>query len=337
VVSYLQEQVRSSRRQVRDAVGDNKVHWFVDVIRQGESSDLRALLEVEPLPSLDPPVPPPTLQRWLDPEEWTQPKRARPRIKARAGWRSPDTPVPEEVLRTYDVWVEGWQQWADQERELVAHRTWYAQLEFLERETLQRIDTHELVVGVGLLSAYAEERWSVRRHLLTWSVSIDRDEQSDVLRLMLPVDVQARVEDRGFLNAGDGFNLRRGRSPWHEEEISGLHPFSSDASAGLRIGRSVAGMDPSVSTLGAGRRRRLAMMRSPSSPWHPRYFYASATVVDLRATTTLSLRASISRRLEPRSGWPSSSPTSTQNSGSAGCGSRLLMREQSSAPTRCCH
>lgn len=94
-------------------------------------------------------------------------------------------------------------------------------LERLRREAAQRGDSHELVLGVGLLTA---GDGAIRRHLLVCDVSID-----DTLRVMLPPDLRWRAEDRDFLDAEDGYVADGGMS----SAVSGS-PLSLEVSLWLQ-------------------------------------------------------------------------------------------------------
>jgi very-short-patch-repair endonuclease len=234
LVAYLQEQLRASRRHVRDAFKGSAVFWLADVDHQLRLSDSPVLLEVAYQPPPNPPPPPADIYRWLDGNEWAN-IDAPPRL---VNPESAETPTPDRIRQAYDDWMIRWQEWASKEQGTDAVRTCYERLDRLARESSQRIDTHELVLGIGLLSSPSGGGWAIRRHVLTWDIAVERDRTSDALRLVLPVDLTPRIEDRDFLKDGDGYRLHRDRSPWLDTDLGSLHPLSGEAVSWLEAWRT---------------------------------------------------------------------------------------------------
>ncbi len=79
--------------------------------------------------------------------------------------------------------------------ELPATDDGYPRLERFRREAAQRSDSHELLLGVGLLTAGDGAPWTVRRHLLICDATIVVEPGSDTLRVTLPADLRWRAED----------------------------------------------------------------------------------------------------------------------------------------------
>jgi very-short-patch-repair endonuclease len=232
LMSLLRELVNRSRKQVRDSIDDGLVCWLAGAGEGEGSSDPRVLIEIEYQPPPDPPVPPSSVQPWLNKEDWSNADNTTPTLVDHAGHVVGDGEVPDEVADAYRPWLRQWQVWADEDRERAPRRERYETLERLARTASQRSDTHEVVCGVGLVTVGNESGWSIRRHLLVWDVSIVRDETTDVLQVKLPVTVQARLEDRAFLETRDGYR-QRPQSSWTDSDLSGLHPFSEQTVAAL--------------------------------------------------------------------------------------------------------
>ncbi len=234
LVAYLLEQVKAYRQQDRNPLDDGVVYWLGALQEPKVQSSAPVLVEIDsPSPS-DPPVLPTALRGLIDETQWINPEGPAPQLSdGFSGTVSAESVQSDSVKRAYDSVLLRWMRWAEYERGTRAKRARYDQLERLEREALQRIDTEELVLGVGLLSSCFEGRWIVRRHLLIWNVRIARNPETDALQVVLAVDQRVRVEHQDFLTADDGYKASRGRLPWSDTEAVGLQPFSPQLSQWL--------------------------------------------------------------------------------------------------------
>jgi very-short-patch-repair endonuclease len=195
LVSYLREYLSTLRHnKVRDGVADAEVLWLADF--RSQFSD--AGLEIPRPLSEGAPVPPAQLRPLLD------------------DWRSAEGPAPvlavdadDHIRGLYDRWLTQWRAWADGENETARLRAQYTRLDALRREATNRSDTHELVLGAGLLTIAARDRWVVRRHLLVCEVTVTLDTPTETLQVALPGAPSWRLEDRDFLTAADGFGTER--------------------------------------------------------------------------------------------------------------------------------
>ncbi|MBF9132109.1 AAA family ATPase [Plantactinospora sp. S1510] len=230
LATHLQAQVRGARRQTRDTLTGRKPYWLAHAPRLAGSPDPRVLLEVNRTPLPSPIVPPSSIHAWLDQAEWTTPDGPEPQLRPPGSEHSvDDVEVPDAVRHTYQNWLERWREWRDEEHDIASQRLCYEQLERLEREALQRADVEELVLGVGLLTSSDASGWSLRRHLLIWFVTIERDLETDSLRLVLPTGPQAQFEDGDLRNLTDAYKPLHGRGPW-QDELTALYPFSPGVS-----------------------------------------------------------------------------------------------------------
>ncbi|MFI1996311.1 AAA domain-containing protein [Actinoplanes sp. NPDC020271] len=193
LVSYLQEYLSTLRQnKVRDGVADAEVVWLAD----GRSDFGDAGLEIPRPPSEAAPVPPTEVRTLLTDDGWRSPDEPGPRLVADAD---------DRVRELYDRWIQRWHAWAAEENDNAQVRAQYAKLDMLRREAAHRSDTHELVLGAGLLTLAAQDRWVVRRHLLVCEVTVTLDTATETLHVALPGTPSWRLEDRDFLTANDGF------------------------------------------------------------------------------------------------------------------------------------
>lgn len=194
LVSYLREYLSTLRQnKVRDGVAEADVVWLADVRPFfGDSG-----LELPRPPSAGAPVPPAEVRRLLVDDD---------------SWRSPDGPSPllaaeadRHVRELHDRWLPRWHGWAAEEKANAQLRAQYAALDNLRREASHRSDTHELVLGAGLLAVAGDGQWVLRRHLLVCEVTVTLDTATETLHVTLPGTPSWKAEDRDFLAADDGF------------------------------------------------------------------------------------------------------------------------------------
>ncbi|HEY7607043.1 MAG TPA: hypothetical protein VID07_09750, partial [Actinomycetes bacterium] len=114
-----------------------------------------------------------------------------------------------DVLRAYTTWLGLWRRWAEEERAARPRRDLYDQLAPIVRRLAQQDDTYEVVLGVGLLTWVTSKGERVFRHLITTRVSIVIDRVTARLTIALSPEAPARLEDRDFLDAEDGYVRER--------------------------------------------------------------------------------------------------------------------------------
>ncbi|GAB2570268.1 very short patch repair endonuclease [Paractinoplanes abujensis] len=225
---------RSPQQQVRNAIGGNDHVWLHAYRQHLQAENPRCLVEIEFLPAAGPPVPPAELAGWIT-ELPDDPAGPVPTL-------IPDenTETTPTVRRTYAAWLAQWRSWAQEEKQAASARDAYTQLERLGRKTEQLADTHELVLGVGLLTVAAEGVWTVYRHLLTIDAAIVVDPDSDAVRVELPLNLRIRREDQDFLAGMTPFHRERASSAQFDTALEDLEgPLSPALDAWLqRWGRN---------------------------------------------------------------------------------------------------
>jgi hypothetical protein len=157
LVTYLSDLVQKRDRTL-DSIKDSSRHLWLDEYRACVWSEEGAVgLRLQRPIAPEPPTPPNGLLDYLA-----------------GSWEDPDTPTPGLLLddldpasaglgRAYESWVEARERWVD------GCRT--SQVRYRELESEELSDTHELVLGVGLISRFGDGSWTPRRHLLVLPVT----------------------------------------------------------------------------------------------------------------------------------------------------------------------
>ncbi|MET7425741.1 AAA domain-containing protein [Dactylosporangium sp. NPDC005555] len=189
----------------------------------------------DPGPPALQPTPSAALRPWLDPDAGSNTDTPPRLIGVIPGG---DTDVSRSLSTTsitalFEEYLGRWQDWAEQERFRAKVAEQHSFLEDLRRAAAQRADTHELIVGVGLIAAEDAGRSPIYRHLLTVDVGIEHDPDADALQVVMTDEVQLRLEDRKFLEASDGFSFNRSAPALAEPHRLRFHPFSPAAAAWL--------------------------------------------------------------------------------------------------------
>ncbi|ASW55799.1 hypothetical protein CIK06_18865 [Plantactinospora sp. KBS50] len=179
-------------------------------------------------PPPEPPVPSIELRGLLDTTEYGNADGPPPQLTGLDQRPSATAPaVSDSVQRAYEAWLAVWTKWAERERSMREQRATYTYLELLRRQSQQRGDAEELVLGVGLLTSSTEGRWTIRRHLLIWSATIIEDPATDSLQIALSFDQRMKIEDQDFLTSHEGYRAKRFEAPWFDADAL-LHPFSPE-------------------------------------------------------------------------------------------------------------
>ncbi|MEU4426117.1 AAA domain-containing protein [Actinoplanes sp. NPDC024001] len=211
LVTYLRELAGPAER-VRDAIDGNRVIWLDDYRDLIAAPGTPGLLEVRYPESEEPPPLPDVLSGRLSDDD-------------------PFGPTPTVlgagsavVEAAYRAWLPQWTQWADRVHRAAQVADRYRRLEELARGAVEQSDTHELVLGVGLL----EHRTGIRRHLLTCEAELRVDVATETIRLVPPLTGGLRLEDRAFLTEADGFIAGREVAALLSEEAVRLDPLGAD-------------------------------------------------------------------------------------------------------------
>jgi hypothetical protein len=113
----------------------------------------------------------------------------------------------------------------------------YRKLETLARRSIELSDTHELLLGVGLLAAPDAGRRPVRRHLLTCPVELAVDVVTETVRLLPSLTSGLSLEDRDFLVAEDGYTAGRDLYAVLAEQAADLEPLAPEMGDWLDLWR----------------------------------------------------------------------------------------------------
>ncbi|MCO8271080.1 hypothetical protein M1L60_10795 [Actinoplanes sp. TRM 88003] len=230
LITYLRTLVsRSPQQQTRDALTPNPHAWLYSyqAFIQPPSDD-GTLLAVEHLPVTGPPPMPPELDDWTE-RSWDDPKEPEPMLDdiGEAG------AIPAGVKAAFRRWAHTWRTWADAEQQADSTRECYNKLEELRRQATQLADTHELVLGLGLLTAPITDNPTIYRHLLTVDVTIDLDPETDAIRVELPTQTHLTREDLDFLSNIGPFRSERASAQYFDSALEDLDPFSDQVAAWL--------------------------------------------------------------------------------------------------------
>ncbi|MEV6350954.1 hypothetical protein [Actinoplanes sp. NPDC051851] len=109
--------------------------------------------------------------------------------------------TPEEVVRAMQDWLPRWEAWAHDRRGAQATDELFAQFQSFVSKARKEDD--ELVLGVGLVSAFAGGTWSLRQYVLVGEVEVETDADRHVTSLRL-VDGLHRADEDAF-DVNDGY------------------------------------------------------------------------------------------------------------------------------------
>ncbi|WP_433789744.1 AAA domain-containing protein [Actinoplanes sp. CA-252034] len=236
LITYLKALVsRSPHQQTPDIITHNPHAWLdtYQTFVQPPSDD-GTLLAVEHLPVTGPPPMPPELDEWTD-HRWDDPKGPEPTLDD----LGEASAVPGRVKAAFTRWSRTWREWADAEIQADGTRDCYNKLEELRQQATQQADTHELILGLGLLTAPITDAPTIYRHLLTVDVTIDLDPNTDVIRVELPAQTPLTREDLDFLSNVALFRGDRASAQHFDASLEELDPFSEQVATWLdRWGRN---------------------------------------------------------------------------------------------------
>ncbi|MER7004732.1 AAA domain-containing protein [Dactylosporangium sp. NPDC000555] len=206
LVTHLLDQLRSRRTMVRDIRPDKPI-WLLEELPPGDT-----IMLAERESPARPPTLPDILRGRIDRRDLTRVEQPWPQLRPVRGEPS----APDAVHDAFQAWYERWQRWATDEldHDRPGRRAHYEQLRDLRRSAAEQQESHELVLGVGLVSAVDARGDAVCRHVLVWDVTIELDQGTEALRVVLPRGVRPRVEDQEFLSSVHGFRPPGGGSPW---------------------------------------------------------------------------------------------------------------------------
>lgn len=171
-----------------------------------------ALLTVQRVPKIDPPLPPEPLRPWVDGKlddanreptireailvEGPHPDDGDEDVKLRRVELA-DSP---DVAASFDSWISDWRLWADRERRDAAVRDLYKELFAVHLSSTDHSEEFELVLGVGCLSWQPDEHVQVRRHIATAPVAVGFDESTGQLTVTQVVAPEAVVIEVDMLD-----------------------------------------------------------------------------------------------------------------------------------------
>ncbi|HEV2782295.1 MAG TPA: AAA domain-containing protein [Actinophytocola sp.] len=213
------QQLRSNPPRTVDAY--QRVLWLADVPehpavtvahRGGAPEPDAALLAVDRVPRLDPPLPDEPLRPWLDGrvDDPHRPPVLRQSITivSETDWTSRKLLFNDrqELREGYQRWWAEWQAWAEIERRDRPVRELYGELFSTYVTATGHPEELELVAGVGCLAWSPAGHPPVRRHLLTAPVAIHFDDDTGRLTVVRvesvePVGVELDMLDPGLTNS----------------------------------------------------------------------------------------------------------------------------------------
>ncbi|MGB6246321.1 AAA domain-containing protein [Gordonia sp. (in: high G+C Gram-positive bacteria)] len=130
-------------------------------------------------------------------------------------------PAAVGVEEIFQAWLTEWQLWAVTDRERRRALRLYTVLERARQDLGERPESIELVVAAGLLTLPANgAEESVRTHLLTQPVTVERDEATGDLLVRLVDDTSPRLEDTQLLTGRSVFDPSGARLM--QEELQAL-------------------------------------------------------------------------------------------------------------------
>ncbi|MDJ0396303.1 AAA domain-containing protein [Rhodococcus sp. G-MC3] len=112
-----------------------------------------------------------------------------------------------EIRQTFAAYSATWRRWADADRKRRPQASLYQSLQLMMQELASRPESIEVVAASGLLMVPATDVTAeVRTHLLTQSVTIERDVRTGDLVVKLAASAQPRIEDTQLLAGMAGFD-----------------------------------------------------------------------------------------------------------------------------------
>ena len=239
LITYLRTLVgRSPQQQALNALHADPHLWLDNCRSALQLTSGPTILEAEFVPVTGPPPLPSALEGLL-PTTWDDPSGQEPTLLT----ADDDTPAKTEfspaVRKAFKDWLSRWHKWADDERTAERSRALYSTLEQLSRKVEQLADTHELVIGFGLLAVRIDGTSRVFRHLLTMEATLVVDAASDTVRVEVPLSSRIQREDLDFLTGSGPFRRERAAAQQFDTMLEEIGPFSSEMDEWLdRWGRN---------------------------------------------------------------------------------------------------
>ncbi|BCN58347.1 hypothetical protein RE9427_17170 [Prescottella equi] len=213
LMGFLRELVKSRSKPVLDYRRHDDVVWLsggaVDMALVRDASAGEVVLRSRRVVLVDPPALPPRLNNLVqgDPTDSAATLRLDPKAT--------------DVGGAFDSWLTDWHSWAAVDRERRPAWNLHNSLQRAMQELGSRPESIELVLASGLLtlptSAAGE---SLRTHILTQPVTVERDESTGDLLVRLTAETSPRLEDTQLLTGLSIFDPTGSRAL--QEELEGL-------------------------------------------------------------------------------------------------------------------
>ncbi|WP_441346908.1 AAA domain-containing protein [Rhodococcus sp. SGAir0479] len=211
-MGFLRELVKSRSKPVLDHRRHDDVVWLsgdaVDMalVRDASAGDVMLRSRVV---LVDPPALPPRLNTLVQGD--TTDSAASPRLDPKA----------TDVGGAFDSWLADWQAWAAVDRERRPAWNLHNSLQRAMQELGSRPESIELVLASGLLTLPASAAGeSLRTHILTQPVTVERDESTGDLLVRLAAETSPRLEDTQLLTGMSIFDPTGSRAL--QENLEGL-------------------------------------------------------------------------------------------------------------------
>ncbi|GLZ79466.1 hypothetical protein Afil01_42730 [Actinorhabdospora filicis] len=244
---FLTEVQQLKNRPVTDVESYERVLWFADFpahpsIRvTGFDADTGAediVATVDRVAEIPPPEPPLALKGLLL-GELTTPREA-PRLNEDKRDTQPDHEW-RRLSESYDTWIDRWFDWAEREEADRPVRELYQRLFRTRIQAVGEADQLELVIGLGLLT-WDPDTGPIRRHFLTTTASIEFDDLSGRLRVVLDQTTEALRCEIDMVDPGLFADPQRLRDI-RELARSDAHPLDREH-VGDIVSRLVHVLDP---------------------------------------------------------------------------------------------
>ncbi|MGW1341354.1 AAA domain-containing protein [Kribbella sp. NPDC002412] len=241
LIDFLADITDSANRDpVRDVMSSGarapeRVLWLDErpagvEVWAGDAAEV--LLAARPVPIVPFPAVPVGIDEFVDRAGRSDPNGPAPRLldpEDRSDPADDDQPEDPAVARrraTYHEWLQGWRQWAADERERAVLRQFHEDLEHAAKAMEQRDDELEFVLAIGLVTWQAPGGDLIRRHLLTVPV-VPVIERSGIVQVLAPSG-RRRFEDRELFEGLEEYRADRGAAT-KEDILDAAEPFLGPA------------------------------------------------------------------------------------------------------------
>ncbi len=213
LMGFLRELVKSRSKPVLDYRRHDDVVWLtgdaVDLALVRDASAGDVMLRSRRVVLVDPPALPPRLNHLVQGD--TTDSGASPRLDPKA----------TDIGGAFDSWLADWQAWAAVDRERRPAWNLHNSLQRAMQELGSRPESIELVLASGLLTLPANAAGdSLRTHILTQPVTVERDESTGDLLVRLAAETSPRLEDTQLLTGLSIFDPTGSRAL--QEGLEGL-------------------------------------------------------------------------------------------------------------------